>query len=182
MRELGKANQWMQLLANAIIVCGVITFFVERYIDNQNRIEENTLHYVRDFQSREYVGNRYFLLRLWEGTDLKAINRIGIGPVALRKLVLDRIYGARAPEKRRDIDKAIFEMVDFVDSFAVCVHAGRCDRHNTGDIITRYASEFFCIYRPIVASMRDAYALKRFGNDSERLVKDLIGESNCARA
>jgi hypothetical protein len=138
-------------------------FFVGEHLKREEERASNTLDFVKRFQESQLVAQRFVLLKSWMQYDVKAIETLQMPKQVLDDLVLKMIEVSTEGANQDELRPAIFSIVDFYETLAVCIDIRRCDRDIAVNYFDDYARRFYCLYQPYIHLLREQQQIAAYG-------------------
>ncbi len=153
------------------IIGGVGVYFVLDYNQTERAKIQQSLEFAKILQSSEARAASFDLFEPWRGYDLSALNAAGPAQAVIEKFVRDVVTSTEGLEEK------IYETASFYDTLSLCIETGACHAGTAQGLLGEGASDFYCLYRPVIEEMRrgrretlglglERFALKHRGCDA----------------
>jgi hypothetical protein len=165
-----KAIKVLEGLSYIAVIAGIAFFFLQHQHELERGKAAATLGYVNLFNSDKLSEARKLLLQSWYEHSAKLAVIRSLGPANTHSMddYVNMIIDKRAKEGRdRDLQPALFSLVDFYEQVLLCVEKDICERQTTLSYFGDYANPFLCLYSGWISRNRRLLSAPDYGKRLE---------------
>lgn len=156
----------LSALANVVVVLGVPAFFYQQMSDDDLRQKQSTLSYINRYQSGTLETQRLDITLSWAryAPEIQAARAVGgLSSRTINDFVSGMISASTERDPQRNLQTALFSIVNFYDELLICVRSSVCDERLSERYFQGEAKQIVKIYGGWIDRTKESLSISGFG-------------------
>lgn len=156
-----------EILSYLAVIIGVGIAWYEYRSQIDRTARQQSLDFVLRMHDDRIATARVAVLKPWLKYNLDALATSSASAEVVDALVLKMVDENTTDDPATDAKSSIVILTEYLDSAQACIESKVCEAKVLDQLLGDFGRSFFCLYRPVIETMRKTARLDNFGRGSE---------------